>query len=175
MGMAPMMYMAIASTVASVYAQQQQASAQQRMREQQQQNILKQYAANHNQTNLAAEQAHQQTTQKLLQNNMAAQKAQATAVTQAGSSGVDGFSVGALLSDLAGEQGRYNLSVQDNYSQTNMALTNQRNNLGLSAQSSLNSLGEIAQPDYLGAGLRIASEVGHYQSRDQKWSKYYGG
>ena len=147
----------VASTVASVNAQQEAASAQARSNQRQYENSLKAMAANVNQTNAEHMQQREASIQKLEENNMSARAAKATATTAAGESGISGLSVDALLSDLSGKQGRYTSSVTTNYENAEMAINNQRENIGINAASQINSLKTPQAPDYLGAALRIGN------------------
>jgi hypothetical protein len=173
MSTATMAYMAIASAVASTYSSYETSRAQQSQRDQQLQNIKDSYAANYNASNVQQQQLNEQTADKKLQNNLAAQKAKSTATVSAGANGVTGQSVDALLNELAGDQSRYNASVDANYQNATMAYQNQKESLANSASSQSASVADVQQPDYLGSALRIGEEATQYSNRDQKWSKYY--
>lgn len=152
----------VASTVASVSAQQEAANAQEAANQRQYDNTLKAMAANVNQTNAEHMQQREASIQKLEENNMAARAAKATATTAAGESGISGLSVDALLSDLSGRQGRYASSVTTNYQNAEMAINNQRENIGINAANQINSLKTPQAPDYLGAALRIGNTAYDY-------------
>ena len=156
--------LSIASTVAGVYGQQQQAKAQNAYNEQQAKNTMEAYRANIAQTNLMQSQEHAAASQKINENNRAAEAAKAKALVSAGESGISGLSVDALLADLSGEQARYNESVNQNYQNASMAVDNQRKNAQITAASQINQLKTPQSPDYLGAALRIGQDVYDYKN-----------
>ena len=159
-----MMVLNVASTVAGVYGQQQQAKAQEAYNDQQAKNTMEAYKANLEQTNLMQSQEHAAATQKVNENNRAAEAAKATALVSAGESGISGLSVDALLANLSGEQARYNESVNQNYQNASMAIDNQRTNAQVNAASQINSLKTPQSPDYLGAALRIGQATYDYKN-----------
>ena len=159
-----MLVLNVASTVAGVYGQQQQAKAQKAYNDQQAKNTMEAYKANLEQTNLMQSQEHAAATQKVNENNRAAEAAKATALVSAGESGISGLSVDALLANLSGEQARYNESVNQNYQNASMAIDNQRTNAQVNAASQINSLKTPQSPDYLGAALRIGQAAYDYKN-----------
>ena len=159
-----MLVLSVASTAAGLYGQQQQAKAQNAYNEQQAKNTMEAYRANIAQTNLMQSQEQAAATQKINENNRAAEVARAKALVSAGESGISGLSVDALLADLSGEQARYNESVNQNYQNASMAIDNQRTNAQVNAASQINSLKTPQSPDYLGAGLRIGQAVYDYKN-----------
>ena len=159
-----MLVLSVASTVAGVYGQQQQAKAQKAYNDQQAKNTMEAYRANLAQTNLMQSQEHAAATQKVNENNRAAEAAQAKALVSAGESGISGLSVDTLLADLSGEQARYNESVNQNYQNASMAIDNQRTNAQVNAASQINSLKTPQSPDYLGASLRIGQSYYDYKN-----------
>lgn len=152
----------IASAASAAYGQKIQADAQSKANQAQYNNTMMAYRANVDQTNLAQQQEHEAAVQKLEQNNMAARAAMSKSVVGAGESGISGLSVDSLLGDLAGKQSQYNSSVLTNYDRSQAAINNQRTNVYANAASTINSLVTPAQPDYLGAGLKIANSVANY-------------
>lgn len=154
----------VASTVAGVEGQRQQAKAQNAYNDQQAKNAMEAYRANLAQTNLMQSQEHAAATQKVNENNRAAEAAKAKALVSAGESGISGLSVDTLLADLSGEQARYNESVNQNYQNASMALDNQRTNAQVNAASQINSLKTPQSPDYLGAALRIGQATYDYKN-----------
>ena len=154
----------VASTVAGVEGQRQQAKAQNAYNDQQAKNAMEAYRANLAQTNLMQSQEHAAATQKVNENNRAAEAAKAKALVSAGESGISGLSVDTLLADLSGEQARYNESVDQNYQNASMALDNQRTNARVNAASQINSLKTPQSPDYLGAALRIGQATYDYKN-----------
>ena len=152
----------VASTVSGIYGQQQQAKAQNAYNEQQAKNALEAYKANIDQTNLMQSQEHAAATQKINENNRAAEAAKAKALVSAGESGISGLSVDALLADLSGGQARYNDSANQNYENASMAIDNQRKNAQINATSQINKLETPKSPDYLGAALKIGQATYDY-------------
>lgn len=165
MCMEPVTALAIASAVStamSVNAQQQAADQQAASNQRQYENSMRAMAANVNQTNAEHMQQREASIQKLSENNMTATAAKATATTSAGESGISGLSVDALLADLSGRQGRYTDSVTTNYQNAEMAINNQRENIGINAASQINNLKTPQAPDYVGAALRIGTTAYDY-------------
>lgn len=154
----------IASTVVGVYGQRQQEKAQNAYNEQQAKNAMEAYRANIAQTNLMQSQEHAAASQKINENNRAAEAAKAKALVSAGESGIAGLSVDALLADLSGDQARYNESVNQNYENASMAIDNQRKNAQTNASSQINQLKTPQSPDYLGAALRIGQAAYDYKN-----------
>lgn len=161
---ASMTALTIASTMAQLRAQQMQANAAANANDAQAKNIIQASNANQAQANLEQSQAAAAAAQKINANDLAAQRAAATTLTTAGESGISGRSVGDVLADLAGKQSDYNGSVETNYSNEVAGINAQRTNIGNSAASAMNSLKTPQQPDYLGAGLQIASSVYKYKN-----------
>jgi len=157
-----MLVLTAASTAMSVNAQQEQASAQEAANQRQYQNSMKAMAANVNQTNAEHMQQREAAIQKLDENNMNARAARSTAQVSAGENGISGMSVDALLSDLGNRQQRFNSSVTTNYQNAEMAINNQRENIGIDAASQINSLKTPSMPDYAGAALRIGTAAYDY-------------
>ncbi|WP_299316649.1 hypothetical protein [uncultured Halomonas sp.] len=153
-----------ASTAAGLYGQQQQAKAQNAYNDQQAKNTMEAYRANLAQTNLMQSQEQAAASQKINENNRAAEAAKAKALVSAGESGISGLSVDALLADLSGEQSRYNESVNQNYENASMAIDNQRKNVQINAASQINQLKTPQSPDYLGAALRIGQAYDDYKN-----------
>lgn len=159
-----LMALSVASTVAGVYGQQQQVKAQNAYNEQQAKNAMEAYRENLAQTNLQQSQEHAAASQKINENNRAAEAAKAKALVSTDESGISGLSVDALLADLSGEQARYNESVNQNYQNASMAIDNQRKNARINASSQINQLKTPQSPDYLGAALRIGQATYDYKN-----------
>jgi MarR-like DNA-binding transcriptional regulator SgrR of sgrS sRNA len=157
-----MLVLTAATTAMTVDQQQQQASAQEAANQRQYENSMKAMAANVNQTNAAHMQQREAAMQKLDENNMQARAAKSTAQVSAGENGISGLSVDALLADLGNRQQRFNSSVTTNYENTEQAINNQRENIGIDAASQINSLKTPAMPDYAGAALRIGTAAYDY-------------
>lgn len=160
--MTGMLVLTAASTGMQVYQQQQAADLQEQANQRQYQNTMKAMAANVNQTNAEHMQQREAAMQKLDENNMQARASRSTAQVSAGESGISGMSVDALLSDLGNRQQRFNSSVTTNYQNAEMAINNQRENIGIDAASQINSLKTPAMPDYAGAALRIGTALNDY-------------
>lgn len=160
--MTAMLVLTATTTAMSLDQQQQAANAQEATNQRQYENSMKAMAANVNQTNAAHMQQREGAVQKLEENNMAARAASSTAQVSAGENGISGLSVDALLSDLGNRQQRYNSSVTTNYQNSEMAINNQRENIGIDAASQINSLKTPAAPDYAGAALRIGTAAYDY-------------
>ena len=155
----PLTIATIAATAVSINAQNENVKYQNKQNERQYDNAMKAMAANVNETNREHMQEREGAMQKLEQNNLNARAAESTAVTSAGENGVSGLSVGALLDDLAGKQGRYNSAVTTNYQNAEMALDNQRTNIGINAANTINNLKTPMAVDYATAGLRIGERL----------------
>jgi hypothetical protein len=160
--------MAAASAAAQVKAQQDAASVQSQSNERQYQTTMATYANNNAQVNLAGQQLRDQTIQKQMENNIAAEKGMGKATAASGVSGVGGNSVEALLGDLSGTQTRYNNSVLANYDSGTAALENQRQNTWASAASTINGLKTPVLPDYMSAGLKITNAAASYSASGSK-------
>lgn len=156
--------LSVLKTASEVYGQRQQAKAQNAYNEQQAKNVMESYKANIDQTNLRQSQEQAAATQKINENNRAAEAAKAKALVSAGESGISGLSVDALLANLSGDQARYNDSVNQNYENASMEIDNQRKNAHINATSQINQLKTPQSPDYLGAALRIGTAVYDYKN-----------
>lgn len=155
----PMTIATVAATAISINAQNQNVKYQNQQNQRQYENTLKAMAENVNQTNREHMQEREGAMQKLEQNNLNARAAEATATTAAGENGVSGLSVGALLDDITAKQGRFNDSITTNYQNAEMALENQRTNIGINAANTINSLKTPMAVDYASAGLRIGERL----------------
>lgn len=162
----------VASAVGGVYAQQQQADAQAATNQRQYENTMQAYKENVNQTNLMQQQERENALQAVEANGIKARAAESTAMVAAGENGINGLSVDALIGDINNKQGRYDSSVQTNFDRAESAIQAQRNNVYANAASQINSLQTPAAPDYLGAGLKIATAGYNYNKAGGKlpWS-----
>ena len=152
----------VASAVGGVVSQGQAADAQNETNKRQYENTMTAYRANINQTNLMQQQEREGALQAVEANGLKARAAESTATVAAGENGISGLSVDALLGDIMGKQGRYDSSIQTNFDRSQGAIQNQRDNVYANAASTINSLQTPAAPDYLGAGLKIASAAYSY-------------
>ena len=167
----PMTILAIASVAASTYAQKQQADAQESMNERTYQSQMTAYNANiakgnqdYANINLTKQQEAEKTSAKLIENNAATRRDMAKATVASGEAGVSGISVEGLLAELGGRGGSANSVAETNYLRSDRALEVDRENVYASSMNSwsntasaINSLKTPVEPDYLGAGLKIAS------------------
>lgn len=145
-----------ASAAAGLVGQQQAASAQEKANQRQYEASVIARNENAAQVELARVQHTEDATNKVLDNNRNMRAAQATAVSQAGPTGL---SMDALLGGMAGMGARYNDSVSANLQRTNMALDNQLVNVNRNAASEINSLKRPETPDYLGTALKIGTSL----------------
>lgn len=155
--------LAIASTTATLYQQEQNVKTQEKYNDRQYENTVEALNENLAQTGVAQQQAGKQAADKQYENNLAAQKAKATAKVSAGEAGVAGLSVDALLSEMDASRLRYNDSITANLVDTNMELNNQRTNAAVGARSQINSLKTPQAPDYVGAALKIGGAYTDYK------------
>nr|WEM05537.1 internal virion protein [Ralstonia phage BOESR1] len=166
------------SSVATVIGQQSQANraadAQNQYNRTMEQNAIA--SRNANLANLEVERntALADTREQIQANTMAARKAQATALTSAGESGVSGLSVDGLLRELGGMAGTDNATATTNYLRQDAQINIRRENTQNSYESGLNSIrqSQIQAPDYLGAALKIGQGAlgayGQYQTNTQR-------
>lgn len=167
-----------ASTAATIYSQQQAADAQAATNQRQYENQMTAYKANLLQSNMdlanldrLKQQEAEDLSAKKIANNADARRDMAKATVAAGESGISGLSVDSLLAELGGRAGTANTSAEVNYLRKDSALEQDRANIYTSktnnwaqTASAINSLKTPTQPDYIGAGLRIAGAGVQYQS-----------
>ena len=167
-----------ASTAATVYSQQQAADAQAETNQRQYENQMTAYRANilQSNTDLAnlnrlKQQEAEDASAKKISANAEARRDTARATVSAGESGISGLSVDALLAELGGKAGTANTNIETNYLRRDYALEQDRSNIYTTktnnwaqTASAINSLKTPTQPDYIGAGLRIAGAGVQYQS-----------
>lgn len=160
-----MALLAIASAGAGLYGQQQAANAQEDYNKEMAKNAV--IANNQKNAQISQRQLQERdaATGKIMQNNLEATKAKATAQVAASSAGVGGVSVDSLLADLSGAQGRYNTSVTENLRSSNMASDWDRTNTYNEMASTINGLKAPVMPDYLGAALRIGTAADTYNTK----------
>lgn len=169
--------MAAASTAATVYSQQQAADAQAATNQRQYDNQMAAYNANIAQSNMDLANLNRLKTQeaedasaKKIGVNAEARRDMAKATVASGESGVSGLSVDALIAELGGKAGTANTNIDTNYLRRDNALEMDRSNIYTTktnnwaqTASAINSLKTPTQPDYIGAGLRIAGAGITYQ------------
>ena len=155
----------IASAGAGLYGQQQQAKA----TESYNNDLARNAVIANNQRNAQISQRQLQerdsATQKIMNNNIEARKAEATARVAASSAGVGGVSVDSLLGEIGMNRGRYNASVGENLRGSNMALDWERVNADNNMRSTFNSMVAPKMPDYLGAALKIGTAGMDYANK----------
>jgi hypothetical protein len=159
-----MAVLSIASTAAGLYGQQQQAKA----TESYNNDLARNAITANNQRNAQITQRQLQerdaATQKMMNNNIEAKKAEASARVNASSAGVGGVSVDSLIGEIGMNQGRYNTSVGENLRATNTGLDWERVNSDNSMRSTFNSMTAPKMPDYFGAALKIGTAVDTYNT-----------
>ena len=167
-----------ASTAATVYSQQQAADAQAATNQRQYDNQMAAYNANIAQSNTdlanlnrLKQQEAEDASAKKIGVNAEARRDMAKATVASGEAGVSGLSVDSLLAELGGKAGNANTNIETNYLRRDNALEMDRSNIYTTktnnwaqTASAINSLKTPTQPDYIGAGLRIAGAGVQYQT-----------
>lgn len=154
--------LSVASTVATVDAQQKQASAQAKSNQQTYDNQMLAYNANIANANAMKTQEASVLSQKMIDNNAQARRDTSKATVAAGEAGVSGLSVDALLAELGGRAGQANATAESNYLARDRAIEMDKMNSWAGTASAINSLKTPVEPDYIGAGLRIANTANDY-------------
>lgn len=154
-----------ASTAASVYAQQQQADAQSKANQRQYDSQMVAYNANQANANIQKTQEATATSQKIIENNAQGRRDMAKATVASGEAGVSGVSVDSLLAELGGRAGQANANAEVNYLNRDRAIEMDRMNSWAGTASAINSLKTPVEPDYIGAGLKIADAGLSYGNR----------
>lgn len=157
-----MTVLTIASTAATVYQQQEAEKAQADANQRAYDSQMIAYNANIANANLTKTQEAENLSQKKIENNAQARREMSKATVAGGESGVSGLSVDALLAELGGSAGRANASAEQNYLRRDRAIEMDRMNAWAGTASAINSLKTPQQPDYIGAGLRIANTTNDY-------------
>lgn len=152
-----------ASTAATVYSQQQAADAQSAANQRNYDAQMVAYNANIANANRTKTDLAASTSQKMIENNAQARRDMSKATVSAGESGVSGLSVDALLAELGGRAGTANSNAQVNYMSQDRAIEADKMNAWAGTASAINSLKTPTQPDYIGAGLRIAGAYTDYR------------
>ena len=151
-----------ATAVVGVVTAKQAADAQAESNAAQAKNALQVRSNNMTQIGLEQQQQHDAAGQKINANNTALREAQATAI--AGSNGVSGLSVDALIGDMGRKGATYNSSVEQNLARQSAALDNQAANVNTATSNVFNQLKTPESPDYLGAALKIGGAYNTYQA-----------
>jgi hypothetical protein len=156
-----------ASAASSVYAQDQAAKAQSKANTQTYNSQMQAYNTNIANANLMKSQESDNLAVTKMENNTKARRDEAKATVAAGEAGVSGLSVGGLLAELRGSAGSANMTAETNYLRRDAAIEMDRQNAWASTASSINSLKTPQQPDYIGAGLKIAQAGVDYRVNSQ--------
>lgn len=160
-----MVALSIASAGAGLYGEAQAAKAQESYNK----DLARNATIANNQRNAQINQRQLQerdaATQKMMNNNIEAKKAEGAARVAAGSAGVGGISVDSLLGEIGMNQGRYNNSVAENLRSSNVGLDWERVNAYNDMSSTFNSMKTPAKPNYLGAALKIGTAGMDYANK----------
>jgi hypothetical protein len=156
-----------ASAASSVYAQDQTAKAQTKANQQTYDSQIKAYNTNIANANLMKSQESDNLAVTKMTNNAKARRDESKATVAAGESGVSGLSVGGLLAELRGQAGQANMAAETNYLRRDAAIEMDRQNAWAGTANAINSLKTPQQPDYIGAGLKIAQAGVDYRVNSQ--------
>lgn len=154
--------LSVASSAATVYQQQQAADAQAQANQRAYDSQMQAYNANIANANWMKTQEAAALSQKKIENDSQARRDMAKATTAAGEAGVSGLTVDSLLAELGGRAGQANTTAEVNYLARDRAIEMDRMNSWAGTASAINSLKTPTEPDYLGAGLRIANATNDY-------------
>ena len=157
--------LSIASSAVGVYGQMQAASAQKNYNNDMYKNSVIANNQQNAQINQRQLQERDAATNKIMDNNREAMKAQSTSQVLAANAGVSGLSVDSLLTDIGASQGRYNSSIGENLRNSNAGLDWERVNSSNQMTSTINSLKAPKMPDFLGAALQIGTAVDTYKTK----------
>jgi hypothetical protein len=152
----------VVSTASTVYQQQQAANAQADANQRTYDAQMAAYNANIANANLTKVQEAENLSQKKIENNAQARREMAKATVAGGEAGISGLSVDALLAELGGNAGDANASAEQNYLRRDRAIEADKMNAWAGTASAINSLKTPQEPDYIGAGLRIANTANDY-------------
>lgn len=156
-----------ASAASSVYAQDQAAKAQTKANQQTYNSQIQAYNTNIANANLMKSQESDNLAVQKMENNARANRDIAKATVSAGEAGVSGLSVGGLLAELSGRAGSANMTAETNYLRRDTAIEQDRQNAWAGTANAINSLKTPQQPDYIGAGLKIAQAGVDYRVNSQ--------
>ncbi len=98
-------------------------------------------------------------TQKINENQTAAQKAAASASVAAGAGGVSGLSVDALLGDIFGQEAGIRDSVNQNLENTGQQMQRERGSIQRGYVNAVNTRQQPQHPSLLGATLQAGTSV----------------
>jgi hypothetical protein len=157
-----------ASAASSVYAQNQTAKAQSQANQRTYESNIQAYNTNIANANMMKTQEAENLSAQKIENNAKAQRDVSKATVVAGEGGVSGLSVGTLLAELRGSAGDANTNAEVNYLRRDRAIEMDRQNSWAGTANAINSLKTPQQPDYIGAGLRIAQAGVDYRVAQNK-------
>lgn len=155
--------LSIASTVASTIAQQQAADAQAEANRRNYENQMTAYRYNLANANYQKVQESENLAAKKIDINADVARKQATARVAAAEGGVEGLSVDALLAEIGGSGGRAITNAETNYLRTDRAIETDKMNAWSSAASNIGNLKTPEAPNYIGAALKIGTDVNKYK------------
>jgi hypothetical protein len=156
-----------ASAASSVYAQNQTAKAQTKANQQTYDSQIQAYNTNIANANLMKSQESDNLAVTKMTNNAKALRDESKATVAAGEAGISGLSVGGLLAELRGSAGSANMAAETNYLRRDSAIEQDRQNAWAGTANAINSLKTPQQPDYIGAGLKIAQAGVDYRVNSQ--------
>lgn len=160
-----MAILSIASAGAGLYGQQQQAKAQESYNNDLARNAVIANNQRNAQINQRQLQERDAATQKMMNNNIEAKKAESAARVAASGAGVGGVSVDSLIGEIGMSQGRYNASVGENLRTSNIGADWERVNADNNMRSTFNSMVAPKMPDYIGAALQIGKAGSDYMNK----------
>jgi hypothetical protein len=113
--------------------------------------------------------------QQIMTNDIAGEKARATAKASASDSGVSGLSVNALMDDFHRQQDNYDTTVKTNQEWSKSQLGEDMKSAEATAQGRIASVrpyiaAPIKTPDYLGAAMGAAGSIYQIGSKAEWWT-----
>lgn len=158
-----LMALQIASSVAGLAAQQTAVSNQDRANRQNYENQMTAYRFNTANANATKVQEAENLAAKKIDINAETRRKQATAAVAAGEAGVMGLSVDGLLASIGADGGRAISNAETNYLRADRAIETDKMNIWSGTASNIGQMKTPENPDYLGAGLKIATAVDTYK------------
>lgn len=160
-----MLALSIASTGASVYAQSEQRQATNRSNDRQKLNVMAARDENIDESIASVRENNESAAQRAEEIRKEAYRQRATTRVAAAESGVAGLSVDALLRDLSGQEAIAVDSVNTNLERSNNQSAQRVRASNSAGASAIARLTPGANPDYLGAALRIGTATQRYSNR----------
>lgn len=158
-----LMALQIASAAGGLVAQQQAASEQERVNRQNYESQMTAYRYNLANANATKVQEAENLAAKKMEINSDVMRKQATAAVAAGEAGVSGLSVDGLLASIGAEGGRAATNAEVNYLRADRAIEADKMNSWSGAATNIGQMKTPQSPDYMGAGLKIATAVDSYK------------